>query len=287
MVKKNFITNDLSTLKAKCAKKMVIGSIVVSLGIPTFTGLSIVENHSKYYAKQKETYQTYRDTITLYDDITDQIVDVFKELTLTNPAACYAVFKNLLRSGAIGGKNPEGISDTTLDIYEHEGIDLLLEEGCCRSASEMLHRCLEKMGYESYLVVNYLPPTKATREDTKKEANHLVVVVPYQDEIYILDPINNSYYLLNSLTTALNPIRGTQIEFRMIGEVSQYWMDDMERVKLYMHLIFSGNSPSVSEMNQYMEEGTYKMLQRTLYYHDKCMQIEEKSKELMKTIKYK
>ena len=218
-----FIYSHEGTMAKYAFYSMMFSTFIVIL--ETSLHEMIVQNTSDY--------QTIK---TLYNELINNEVELFKSLELNDPVSAFAGYVNMYRGGYLSSDKDFTYDKNSKDFKGLQGVDVVRGQGVCRHIATMLDDIYREMGFDSTtLVVNAsreaidsmerlssvdLDKSKISDETLKmvekiemitsltKIGNHLVNAVRDGEKSYVLDPTNDGFLVpkrLFYLTTGDGP----------------------------------------------------------------------------------
>lgn len=218
-----FIYSHEGTMVKYAFYSMMFSAFIVML--ETSLHEMIVQNTSDY--------QTIK---TLYNELINNEVELFKSLELNDPVSAFAGYVNMYRGGYLSSDKDFTYDKNSKDFRGLQGVDVVRGQGVCRHIATMLDDIYREMGFDSTtLVVNAsreaiesmehlssvdLDKSKISDETLKmvekiemitsltKFGNHLVNAVRDGEKSYVLDPTNDGFLVpkrLFYLTTGDGP----------------------------------------------------------------------------------
>lgn len=143
------------------------------------------------------------EVIEIYENIIKEL-DIFcKSLDASNVSEVFNIFSILSHNGYLSYNKLITLGPTkSFDIFNYEGSSILVGTGNCLNFSNFLKRLYIYMGYESFVIANYLYNVKDSNFDTINRIvqrilkfNHACCFVFENNIPYIFDPLNVEAYL--------------------------------------------------------------------------------------------
>ena len=136
--------------------------------------------------------QAFEESIDAYDNYVENIAAVMAEYTdVGNPISVLATYLEMLNSKDItfGSLSQE---ENIVDIRGYWGMNVVIGEGVCRHHADNLSRVLNALGFDSALVLG----EAFMGDDPTNNPNHAVVYVKNGKDVILLDPTNQTIFLM-------------------------------------------------------------------------------------------
>lgn len=144
-----------------------------------------------------------QEIIEIYQQVINKIAVFCNTLGTKNVSEIYNVFGILAHEGYLSHSQEIALKPSkTFDILGYEGADILIGKGNCRNFSNFLKLIYEKMGYESWIIANYLYDTEDANFNNVhrliqriSRLNHACCLVEEDKIPYIFDSLNMESYI--------------------------------------------------------------------------------------------
>lgn len=152
-------------------------------------------------AKTQKTYEkiseeAFEESIDAYDNYVTNLADILGEYFGTEDVIkIFGGYLTMSENGYLSfGSRTE--DENIVDIPGQWGMNVVMGDAVCRHHADNLSRVLNKMGFETCVVLGEM----YEGDEPKNDPNHAVVYVKDDDKIILLDPINGTIFVKGKKT---------------------------------------------------------------------------------------
>lgn len=220
--------------------------------------------HCKELLLQKyaEEEKLYGDIFKEYDKFLLELVELLKNINLSNPLEYSLALRYLIWNGYLSKDLKYNRIESENELSKKYGINIILGEGCCRNFSDMHYDVMKRLNeyVRQYFCATrvLLKPLKATR------ANHILNIIEYDGLRYGIDLYNQAE--LFKFTDGFN-LKDTN-----------FYSNAKLRNKPYLNLIYTDETIDdiVNDVKMYEEDSKKIHLSPFIYYLDLIPAITER-----------
>ena len=194
--------------------------------------LKYFEKRRKIYNNDKEkSLELNKDVIKYYDIYIDYIVEELLKLDLDSSIDYSVALGYLINKGYLSeGFNFESKVSNN-EIIGKLGVSILLGSGCCRNISAMHEDVFKKLNID--IIPFYCYQGTGFLKGLNKEANHIINLVDYKNNLYGIDLYNDSllYHFKNSfIMKSLSSEMDAKIRYKPYYEMI-FDNKDLDKIK--------------------------------------------------------
>lgn len=161
------------------------------LGFTSENQTDNIDDNEKY--KQEDEFE---DEIIneCVDNTVMNLNDLYSELDLDSPIEILTVYCELLNNGTLSNNNSFKYTDNyqeDLNCDYNLSYSVLKGTGVCRNVDDLFRKSLNSYGYTAYSCTCYNSNIVPSNNTTVK-ANHQLTIVNDYDQVYLLDPTQNT-----------------------------------------------------------------------------------------------
>lgn len=256
---------------------MVISTYFFALGLSDL--LCQIKTKKEFdYAKENNP-KAYVELYETYDEYIMKIADVINACGNRDILFVYSLYLNMLDNGYFSYGNYIHKTEPKVEFFDNEGINVVYGGAVCRNRANHLNDVLNALGYESS--VSY---GEYYIESPEHDVNHAVVYVKVNGIDYLLDPMNQSIYLRDSLGNYLH------CEDKLKGFIPNYLYDYAALDRLNDNSLYFSTDNQYAERNIVIQEYN-EYCEVVQEYHEYLKEYEEENllsleEEIKKTLDY-
>ena len=186
-----------------------------------------LERRDIYLRKVNNSKDRYNRAINYYDSFLDTISDELLKLDLDNSLEYSIALNYLIENGYLSDNHSFESKVSDFEVLGKLGMSVIWGSGCCRNISEMHKEVFERLDLKIIPFYCY-EGNDLFKRGKKRQANHVINLVEYRDNLYGIDLYNHSM-----LYHFKNPF--------VLKSIASYYSGTL-RYKPYYEIIMDGRS---------------------------------------------